>query len=162
MEWSFGLEKVSKIKKINLQKWVMAGVSRYQLFVWPLYLLHTPHNPSWSAASILVLWLLRTVQTIKNQWVQKLAIVSKPRLLNLILLNLIVRWPTGATIVWPPNTKYTQSMGACWEKLPKNSENNITAIWLWIWSWKFFHSMIFTVFSKYLSTERNSYRRKLS
>ena len=43
---------------------------------------------------------------------------SKPRLLNLILLNLIVRWPTGAAIVRPPNTEYTQSIGACWEKLP--------------------------------------------
>ena len=34
----------------------------------------------------------------------------------------------GAAIVRPPNTEYTQSIGACWEKLPKNSENNITAI----------------------------------
>ena len=38
---------------------------------------------------------------------------SKPRLLNLILLNLIERWPMGAAIVRPPNTE--------------NSENNITA-----------------------------------
>ena len=49
----------------------------------------------------------------------KLTVTSKPRLLNLILLNLIVRWPTGAAIVRPPNTEYTQSIGACWEKLPK-------------------------------------------
>ena len=44
---------------------------------------------------------------------------SKPRLLNLILLNLIVRWLTGVAIVRPSNTEYTQSIGACWEKLPK-------------------------------------------
>ena len=25
----------------------------------------------------------------------------------------------GAAIVRPPNTKYTQSIGVCWEKLPK-------------------------------------------
>ena len=25
----------------------------------------------------------------------------------------------GAAIVRPPNTEYKQSMGACWEKLPK-------------------------------------------
>ena len=29
------------------------------------------------------------------------------------------KWPTGAAIVRPPNTEYTQSIGACWEKLPK-------------------------------------------
>ena len=55
-------------------------------------------------------------------------LISKPRLLNLILLNLIVKWSTGAAIVRPPNTEYTQSIGACWEKLPKKSENYITAI----------------------------------
>ena len=44
---------------------------------------------------------------------------SKPRLLNFILLNLKVRWPTGAAIVRPPNTEYTLNIGACWEKLPK-------------------------------------------
>ena len=38
---------------------------------------------------------------------------SKPRLLDLILLNLIIRWPMGAAIVRPPNTEYTQSIGAC-------------------------------------------------
>ena len=43
----------------------------------------------------------------------------QPRLLNLILLNLIVGWPMGAAIVRPPNTKYTQSIGVCLEKLPK-------------------------------------------
>ena len=36
-----------------------------------------------------------------------------------MLLNLIVRWPTGAAIVRPPHTKYTESIGVCWEKLPK-------------------------------------------
>ena len=46
-------------------------------------------------------------------------IISQPRLLNLILLNLIVRWPMGTAIVRPPNTKYTQSIGVCLEKLPK-------------------------------------------
>ena len=45
--------------------------------------------------------------------------ISQPRLLKLILLNLIVRWPMGAAIVRPPNTKYTQSIGVCLEKLPK-------------------------------------------
>ena len=39
-----------------------------------------------------------------------LVITSKPRLLNLILLNLIVRWSMGAAIVRPPNTEYTQSI----------------------------------------------------
>ena len=54
---------------------------------------------------------------------------SQPRLLDLILLNLIVRWPMGAAIVRPPNTKYTQSIGVCLEKLPKIVfTNNITAI----------------------------------
>ena len=45
--------------------------------------------------------------------------ISKPRLSNLIPLNLIVRWPTGAAIVRPPNTEYTQSIEACSGKLPK-------------------------------------------
>ena len=89
-------------------------------------------------------------------------ITSKPRLLNLILINLLVRWPTGAAIVRPPNIEYTQSIGACWEKLPKNSENNITAYDYEFSHGNFFHSMIFTIFSKYLSTEKNSYRQKLS
>ena len=34
----------------------------------------------------------------------------------------------GAVIVRPLNTKYTQSIGVCREKLPKNSEKKITAI----------------------------------
>ena len=34
----------------------------------------------------------------------------------------------GAAIVRPPNTKYTQGIGTCWEKVTKNSVNNITAI----------------------------------
>ena len=29
------------------------------------------------------------------------------------------KWPRGAAIVRPPNTEYTQSIGACWENLPK-------------------------------------------
>ena len=78
---------------------------------------------------------------------------SKPRLLDLILLNLRVRWPTGAAIVKPSNTEYTQRYRNLLGKVTKKSENNITAVWLWIRSWKFFHSMIFAIFSKYLSTE---------
>ena len=49
----------------------------------------------------------------------KVTVISKPRLLNLILLNVIVRWLMGTAIVRQPNAKYTQSIGACWEKLPK-------------------------------------------
>ena len=84
---------------------------------------------------------------------------SKPRLLNLMLLNLVVRWPMGAAIVRPPNTEYTQSIGVCWEKLPKIVKITLLQ---WIRSWKFFHSVIFTIFSKYLPTEKNIYRRKRS
>ena len=68
--------------------------------------------------------------------------ISKPRLLNLILLNLIVRWPTGAAIVRPPNTEYTQSIGACWEKLPK-----IVKITLLQFNYEFGHGNFFTVWS---------------
>ena len=67
-------------------------------------------------------------------------VVSKPRLLNLILLNLIVRWPMGAAIVRPPNTEYTQSIGACWEKLPK-----IVKITLLQFNYEFGHGNFFTV-----------------
>ena len=65
---------------------------------------------------------------------------SKPRLLNLILLNLIVRWPMGAAIVRPPNTEYTQRIGACWEKLPK-----IVKITLLQFNYEFGHGNFFTV-----------------
>ena len=51
----------------------------------------------------------------------------------------------GAAIVRPPNTKYTQSIGACWEKLPK-----IVKITLLQFNYEFDHSMIVTIFSKYL------------
>ena len=46
-------------------------------------------------------------------------VLNKDRLLSSTLLNLIVRWPTGAAIVRLPYIEYTQSIGACWEKLPK-------------------------------------------
>ena len=36
----------------------------------------------------------------------------------------------GAVIVRPPNTSYTQSIGAYWEKVTKKSKNNIIAIQL--------------------------------
>ena len=44
---------------------------------------------------------------------------SQPRVLNLILINLIQVWLMGAAIIRPPDTKYTQSRGAYWEKLLK-------------------------------------------
>ena len=69
-------------------------------------------------------------------------IFSKPRLLNLILLNLIVRWPTGAAIVRPPHTKYTQSIGVCWEKLPKTVK-----IMLLQFNYIFGYGNFFTVWS---------------
>ena len=56
------------------------------------------------------------------------------------LLNLIVSWPTGAAIVRPPNTKYTQSIGAYWKNLPK-----IVRIALLQFSYKFGHGNFFTV-----------------
>ena len=65
---------------------------------------------------------------------------SKPRILNLILLILIVRWPTGAAIVRPPNTEYTQSIGVCWEKLPK-----IVKITLLQINYEFGHGNFFTI-----------------
>ena len=86
------------------------------------------------------------------------SIISKPRLLNLILLNLIVRWPTGAAIVRPPNTEYTQSIGACWEKLPKTVKITFNLIMnsvMKIFSQYDLHNIfkIFTDGKKYLSTE---------
>ena len=82
---------------------------------------------------------------------------SKPRLSNLILLNLRVRWPTGVAIVRPPNTEYTQSTGACWEKLPETVKITLLQFNYEFGHGGFFHSMIFIIFSKYLSTEKNSY-----
>ena len=65
---------------------------------------------------------------------------SKPKLLNLILINLIVRPPTGAAIVRPPNTEYIQSIGACWEMLLK-----IVKITLLQFNYEFGHGNFFTV-----------------
>ena len=81
--------------------------------------------------------------TKKNQFFS-----SKPR-----LLNLIVRWPMGAAIVRPPNTEYTQSIGACWEKLPK-----IVKITLLQFNYEFGHRNFFTVWSSQYF--QNIYRRK--
>ena len=66
--------------------------------------------------------------------------ISKPWLLNLIVLTLIVRWPTGAAIVRPPNTEHTQSIGACWEKLPK-----ILKVTLLQFNYEFGHGIFLTV-----------------
>ena len=66
--------------------------------------------------------------------------ISKPRLLNLILLNLIVRWSTGAAIVRLPNTENTQSIGTCWEKLSK-----IAKITLLQFNYEFRNGNFFTV-----------------
>ena len=68
----------------------------------------------------------------------------------------------GAAIVRPPNTKYTQSIGVCLEKLPKIVKITLLQFNYVFGYGHFFHSMIFTMFSKYLPTEKNSYRRKLS
>ena len=46
----------------------------------------------------------------------------------------------GAAIVRPPNTEYTQSIGACWEKLPK-----IVKITLLHFNYEFGHGIFFTV-----------------
>ena len=46
----------------------------------------------------------------------------------------------GAAIVRPPNTEYTQSIGACWEKLPK-----IVIITLLQFNYEFGHGNFFTV-----------------
>ena len=78
---------------------------------------------------------------------------SKTRLLNLILSNLIVRWPTGAAIVRPPNTESTQSIGACWEKLPK-----IVKITFLQFNYEFGYGNFFTVWSSQYF--QNIYRRK--
>ena len=51
----------------------------------------------------------------------------------------------GAASVRPPNTVYTQSIGACWEKLPTIVK--ITLLQFnYEFGWNFFHSMIFTIF----------------
>ena len=81
---------------------------------------------------------------------QIVVVKSKPRLLNLILLNLIVRWPTDAAIVRPPNTEYTQSIGACRKKTTK-----IEKITLLQFSYEFGHGNFFTV-----KNLQNIYRRK--
>ena len=88
-------------------------------------------------------------------------VISQPRLLNLILLNLIVRWPMGAAIVRPPNTKYTQSIGVCLEKLPK-----IVWITLLQFNYVFGYGNFFTVwsslcFQNIYRRKKNSYRQKL-
>ena len=80
-------------------------------------------------------------------------LTSKPRLLTLMLLNLIVRWPTGAAIVRPPNTEYTQSIGACREKIPE-----IVKITLLQFNYEFGHKNFFTVQSSQYF--QNIYRRK--
>ena len=78
---------------------------------------------------------------------------SKPRLLNLKVLNLIVRWSTGAAIVRSPNTENTVSIGACWENLPK-----IVKITLLQFNYEFGHGNFFTVWlSQYF---QNIYQRK--
>ena len=46
----------------------------------------------------------------------------------------------GAAIVRPPNTECTQSIGACWEKLPK-----IVKITLLQFNYEFGHGNFFTV-----------------
>ena len=62
----------------------------------------------------------------------------------------------GAAIVRPPNTEYTQSIGACWEKLPKIVKITLLQFNYEFGHGNFFHSMIFTIFSKYLSMEKIS------
>ena len=59
-----------------------------------------------------------------------------------MLLNLIVRWPTGTAIVRSPNTKYTQSIGAYWGKLPK-----IMKITILQFNYELGHGNFFTVWS---------------
>ena len=56
------------------------------------------------------------------------AVNSNPRVLKILLLNLMVLWLMGAAIVRPPITEYTQSIEAYWENLPKNNKNIISAI----------------------------------
>ena len=99
---------------------------------------------------------------LQNQSINKLinpsvnisnTVTSKPILLNLILLNLTVRWPMGAAIVRPPNTEYTRRIGACWEKLPK-----IVKITLLQFNYEFGHGNFFTVWSSQYF--QNIYRRK--
>ena len=72
-------------------------------------------------------------------------------------------WPMGAAIVRPSNTEIpnTQSIGACWEKLPKTVK--ITLLQFnYEFGHEILHSVFFTIFSKYLPTEKNIYRWKLS
>ena len=66
----------------------------------------------------------------------------------------MVRWPTGAAIVRPPTTEYTQSIkGACWEQLPK-----IVKITLLQFNYELGHGNFFTVWSS--QHFQNIYRRK--
>ena len=57
-----------------------------------------------------------------------------------IMLYELVRWPMGAAIVRPPNTKYTQSIEVCLEKLPK-----IVKITLLQFNYVFGYGIFFTV-----------------
>ena len=84
----------------------------------------------------------------KKLTVSTSSVVSKPTLLNLILLNLIVRWPTGAAIVRPPNTECTQYKSLL-GKVTQKIENSITA---------FGHGIFFTVWSSQYF--QNIYRQK--
>ena len=66
----------------------------------------------------------------------------------------------GTAIVRQPNTEYTQSIGACWEKLPK-----IVKITLLQFDYEFGHGNFLTVwssqhFQNIYQREKNSYRRK--
>ena len=85
---------------------------------------------------------------------------SKPRLLNLIFLNLIVRWPTGAAILRPPNTKYTQSIGACWEKLPKIVQITLLQFNYEFGNGNFSQYDLHNIFKIFMDG-KNGYRRKL-
>ena len=59
----------------------------------------------------------------------------------------------GAAIVRPPNTKYTQNIGACWEELPKTVK-----ITLLQFNYEYGHGNFFTVWSS--QHFQNIYRRK--
>ena len=45
-----------------------------------------------------------------------------------------------AAIVRPPNTEYTQSIGACWEELPKTVKITLLQFY-----YEFGHGIFFTV-----------------
>ena len=72
------------------------------------------------------------------------------------------KWPTGAAIVRPPNTEYTQRIRACWKKLPK-----IVKITLLQFNYKFGHGNFLqndrhNIFKIFTDGKKKSYRRKLS